>query len=185
MSVRQAEPQLGAYAGQSAARAGLDRLSAVGYGTQPQQTNALRNKIEQNIDVIKSLPVYDFGSDGDAMNIQATQRGIMAAAQLAPMNLLGNVGGEHQKQTFRFDDQSIPRVLPPVFERRGVLPAMFTGDMQKLREIFDAWGHASDMELLTCCLTCGLSSLWICLTGCWEGVRKHAIENNSTISSTR
>jgi hypothetical protein len=61
------------------------------------------------------------------------------------------------------------RVLPPVFERRGVIPVMFTGDKQKRREIFDAWCHASDMELLTCCLTCGLSSLWICLTGCWGG----------------
>ena len=155
-----AEPQPRSYAGQSAAWAGQGRPSAAGYQAPPQPAINPRNHFEQNIDILGSLPVYDFVDNGDAMNIQASQRGIMAAAQLGPMTVLGSAGGEHQKQTFRVDNQSIPRALPPVLERRGVTPAMFTGDMQKIHEMFNAFCQGYNRDMWMSCVTCCLSDLW-------------------------
>jgi hypothetical protein len=40
--------------------------------------------------------------------------------------------------------------------------------MQKIREILESWSRATNKEMMLCCATCGLSTIYMCITDCLD-----------------
>ena len=144
----------------------LNPPNAAEHGSQSLKSSSAPAQVERSKKSPTAFVGEDLEGNANASIIHPQDGGHAETSESIDMNELGNMDGEHQKKGFRLDSDNIPLGLPQALARRGVTQDMFMADMQKIRQLNEAWGKASGRTMLTCCLTCGLSALFISIAGC-------------------
>jgi hypothetical protein len=157
------EPHLRVYAAQATVWGGLGQPRAADNTNQPGQSSPVSEQTEQNRDPLEWLPRCTYFGNDDALDIEDVPSIGESSQSTVVVNVHGDDGRDHQKQTFRFDKSCIPRTLPLVFEHSGVTQDTFTADMRKLQQLHKAWHHAKTVEMMVCGLTFGLMVIYMYL----------------------